>query len=296
MLQHSRFSIPFFPAAAASIFYRTPFPAGLSELSCCLWPSAASPTLLLLPLTHLASGEPNPPRAQAPTAGVFLPSLRSGVESRHAPLRVASSGSIGRAGKSFQTVRMMTAAAPSSEKKAAIVGPAWDNTPEYPSMGSAEFKADMDRVEALSKECGAMAAGLNLEDLESIDVQVLIEVSKKMDEAVILLSNCATYVSCEQSTDGGNEEARSIMAKIRSISSTLTQQVQPVSLALKLISDDKVNQFLAAMPSERFAVMHSRKQKDFTLSLAEENLVTALSVDGLNAWNQMHSAISVKKP
>jgi len=208
---------------------------------------------------------------------------------------VASSGSIGRAGKSFQTVRMMTAAAPSSEKKAAIVGPAWDNTPEYPSMGSAEFKADMDRVEALSKECGAMAAGLNLEDLESIDVQVLIEVSKKMDEAVILLSNCATYVSCEQSTDGGNEEARSIMAKIRSISSTLTQQVQPVSLALKLISDDKVNQFLAAMPSERFAVMHSRKQKDFTLSLAEENLVTALSVDGLNAWNQMHSAISVKK-
>lgn len=143
-------------------------------------------------------------------------------------------------------------------------------------MGSAEFKADMDRVQQLSRECGispclppsflppinplappsspidgpasspppcpvpfcilrsslslpstlntrffasglagAMALTLNLEDLESIDVKVLIEVTHKTNEAVVLLGNVshfAQHPSCCSGRILGPKPASSLTA------------------------------------------------------------------------------------
>lgn len=55
---------------------------------------------------------------------------------------------------------------------------------------------------------------------------------------------------------------------------------KPQRLNIHTPNMTQVKEYLAALPAETFGVMHSRKQKDFTLSLAEENLITALSVDG----------------
>ena len=50
-----------------------------------------------------------------------------------------------------------------------------------------------------------------------------------------------------------------MMSRIRAISSQLTQAVQPVSLALKLVSDDKIDEYLASLPAEAFQVGGGRR-------------------------------------
>jgi oligoendopeptidase F len=72
----------------------------------------------------------------------------------------------------------------------------------------------------------------------------------------------------------------------------MTQATQSASLAIKLAPDTKISEYLAKCPEESFNVEHQRKLKDFTLSLAEENLITAMSVDGNSAWSQLYTSIS----
>ena len=81
-------------------------------------------------------------------------------------------------------------------------------------------------------------------------------------------------------------------AKIRTMSSKMTQATQSASLAVKLAPEKKIAEYLAQCPEEAFNVEHQRKLKDLTLPLAEENLITALSVDGNSAWSQLYTSIS----
>ncbi|EKX41926.1 hypothetical protein GUITHDRAFT_95868 [Guillardia theta CCMP2712] len=104
--------------------------------------------------------------------------------------------------------------------------------------------------------------------------------------------NVATFASCESSVDGTNAQARATSAKVRALSAKLGQAAQPLSIALKLIPEDKVEKYLKELPHEEFSVRHQRKLRDFTLSLEEENLITALGVDGHSSWSQMYNTIS----
>merc|ERR1712127_700812 len=76
------------------------------------------------------------------------------------------------------------------------------------------------------------------------------------------------------------------------MSSKMTQATQSAALAIKLAPEEKIAEYLAQCPEEKFNVEHQRKLKDFTLDLAEENLITALSVDGNSAWSQLYSSTS----
>ncbi len=144
----------------------------------------------------------------------------------------------------------------------------------------------------MTDELSELSKQIDIEKLDSLDADVLVKITRKSTEAVVLLMNVATYVSCQSSVDGSNLEARAMQAKVRAMSSKLTQATQSASLAIKLAPDDKVAAYLAQCPEETFNVEHQRKLRDFTLSLAEENLITALSVDGNSAWSQLYTSIS----
>ena len=185
-------------------------------------------------------------------------------------------------------LRMVAAASAPSK----IAGPEWSNADEYASLDAPELKADLESVAKLVDQLKVLAGKIDLEKLDALDTAVLVEMTRKSTDAAVLLMNVATFASCESSVDGSNLDARSLTAKVRAISSKMTQATQSASLAIKLAPDSKIAEFLRECPEEKFNVEHQRKMRDFTLTLAEENLITALSVDGNSAWSQLYNSIS----
>uniref|UniRef100_A0A7S1H7V7 Peptidase M3A/M3B catalytic domain-containing protein n=1 Tax=Hemiselmis andersenii TaxID=464988 RepID=A0A7S1H7V7_HEMAN len=226
----------------------------------------------------------------APVRGLSSTSrLSSLAKYKSNPLRL-STVQAAKAGRATLPLRpCMTAAA---EPMTDIVGPAWDNSAEYEAIGSDAFNADLQKVEEMTASIKKACSSISLDALDDISVELLVSVSKELNEAIILLANAATFCSCELSVDGTNDAAKGEMARVRALSSSLTQASQPAALALRLCPDSVAEAYIKEVPSERFSVEHSRKLKDQTLSLPEENLITALSVDGLSSWNQLHSSIA----
>ena len=173
-----------------------------------------------------------------------------------------------------------------------IVGPEWNNSEEYTGLSSPQIKQDLKLVENLITEMNAISSKIDLSKLESVSTEDLVGITEKATQAGILLGNVGTFASCESAVDGTNTEALALSATVRSLSSRMTQAIQPASLALKLLPDAAVDRYIQRLPEEAFGVSHQRKLRDQTLSLAEENLLTALTVDGHQAWSQLYSSIS----
>jgi len=186
-------------------------------------------------------------------------------------------------------LRMVAAAGPAATK---IVGPEWNNSDEYAALDAPELKGDLASVSTLIEELSVLSTKIDMDKLDSLDASVLVDMTRKSTEAAVMLMNVATFAGCESSVDGSNLEARSLQATIRSMSSKMTQATQSASLAIKLAPDSKIAEYLTKCPEESFNVEHQRKLKDYTLSLTEENLITALSVDGNSAWSQLYTSIS----
>eukprot|EP00960_Hanusia_phi_P041654 755100-Hanusia_phi.AAC.7 len=232
---------------------------------------------VLSPSARLSSSLPS--FAQASSS--FLPSHLSAVRPQLlGKSRSRCSGSIGKGLR-------MTLAAP-----AKIDGPRWKNDEEYASLDDNKMKEDIEVVEKMVEDIASLSKKLDLKNLQGIDPSVLVQLSKKATDASVILMNVATFASCESSVDGTNANARAMSAKVRAISAKLGQAAQPLSIALKLIPEEKVEQYLKELPHEEFSVKHQRKLRDFTLSLEEENLITALGVDGHSSWSQMYNTIS----
>lgn len=182
-------------------------------------------------------------------------------------------------------------------------GPAWDNSAEYASLESPSLKAELDDALRLLIEIEALGATLsgeleNAHALEGACAQDVALQARRMSsvrwKALIALSNVSTYVNCELSTDGRNAAARSLFSQLQSLQARLAEAVQPLTQFLRVASAEAKNHYLDSPEtySETYLVNHDRKLKETTLPLAHENLLTALGVDGHNAWGNLYTNIS----
>ncbi len=182
-------------------------------------------------------------------------------------------------------------------------GPAWDNTSEYASLGAKELSQDLQKVQALIAELEGisreisplvpLAAQLSPEEGKTA-VALAQRAAKIQQEAMTLAWNCETYVSCEMSVDGKNAEAKTLYGKIQAIDSRLEEAYNPVYQFLKLTTDEVAQKFLDSPDTKprAFALTHSRKLRDQTLSLPEENLLISLTVNGPTAFGNLYDNIS----
>eukprot|EP00238_Polyblepharides_amylifera_P008418 CAMPEP_0196592824 /NCGR_PEP_ID=MMETSP1081-20130531/73902_1 /TAXON_ID=36882 /ORGANISM="Pyramimonas amylifera, Strain CCMP720" /LENGTH=692 /DNA_ID=CAMNT_0041916629 /DNA_START=117 /DNA_END=2195 /DNA_ORIENTATION=- len=173
-----------------------------------------------------------------------------------------------------------------------IVGPNWDNSDVYSNLKAARLESDLLEVEKLTEKLQQLCKSLDVEQPESVDVSVLVSVAELKLQAGTLLNDVQVFASCEQSTNGLNAEAKQVLARTRSLSSKLEQAIQPHTLMLRLAPHSAIQDYLTQVPAESFLVQHARKLRDTTLSLAEENIITALSLDGHSAWGHLYDAIS----
>lgn len=183
------------------------------------------------------------------------------------------------------------------------VGPNWDNSSEYGSIGDQKLIADLQRGEDLIaqiqeynprlREYVNRASQLALSEIDEI-VPCLLTVSELYEQAAILLGNVGTYISCAQSVDGSNSEAKTMMGRVRKEMATLFAAQKPMELLLTLGSSELIQKYLQGDRTqyERFNVESLRKTQDQRLSLAEEDLIIGLSVDGFTAWSTLYDNLS----
>ncbi len=184
-----------------------------------------------------------------------------------------------------------------------LTGPSWDNSSEYPTLHSPELYADLSHAEELTASLAALGKKLSplvakANQLSGVEREQGVcwaqEATILGEKASILLRNVATYLSCELSVDGKNAAAKTLAGKAEALEAQLGQAYNALEQLLKLADDQFIEAYLKpeAIAPHRFHVMHERQLQDQALSLAEEDLIIGLNVNGPKAWGNLYDNLS----
>ncbi len=182
-------------------------------------------------------------------------------------------------------------------------GPAWDLSTEYESPADPRVAADLARIDAAIVALGEANARLApaLADIETRTVAhaaATIETARAvhalLDDAGTHLNSLSTYANCLLSVDGRNQDALALQGQLEGRQKQLAEAAQPQSQFLKLASDEVIATYLDHHDTRAssYPVSHMRARRHEMLSLAEETLAGALSMDGIHAWGKLYTQLS----
>jgi oligoendopeptidase F len=108
------------------------------------------------------------------------------------------------------------------------------------------------------------------------------------------LSNVRTYISTALSTDTQDASANSWMPKLQKLSADLAEAMTPFNIFLLRADEPFITALLAdpALSESAFNLRHRRQLSDQLLSVAEEQLITALATSGLHAWGNLYDELA----
>ncbi|MBV1906627.1 MAG: M3 family oligoendopeptidase [Pseudomonadales bacterium] len=184
-----------------------------------------------------------------------------------------------------------------------LEGPQWDLSGEYPSPESAEIEADLAEVESLLERIEILNPQLEsilstVETLPAEGATALLddarEINGLLEKAQVLLHDPEVFASCLLSVDSQNAPAQTLEGRLQQYAKRFAAACEPLSQFLDLASGSLVTAYLDH-PTTRhaeFSVRRSRERRHEVLSLAEENMVSALSQDGIHAWGRMYGQLS----
>ena len=184
-----------------------------------------------------------------------------------------------------------------------VAGPVWDLSAEYASAVAPEIDDDLGAlerafgaIEALNATLVpqlATAAALSPDDAtEALGAARAIHALA--EQASPLLSNPLTYASCLLSVDARDEAAQALQGRLQRYQVRFAELLEPHAQFLKLVSDAVIAEYLndPGTAAAAFSVHHARARRLEMLSLNEENLVSALAVDGIGAWGRLYTQLS----
>ncbi|KAI0566628.1 Peptidase M3 [Gracilaria domingensis] len=200
----------------------------------------------------------------------------------------------------------MVSTVPAVEKSdaEAITGPSWQL--EYSATNDSQLITDLNEGKRLIEVIKSLADGIKHLVPEAANItpehvpesdliRTLTEMNRRYWEAVVLLSNVYTFGSCASSVDGSDEDAKKLTGQVQVSFSLLKQAFQPAQLILDLCPDEIFETYLAGdelAKEGEYMQRHSRKMKNYRLSLAEENTITTLGVTGHSSWGSMYTDLS----
>eukprot|EP00181_Compsopogon_caeruleus_P001680 CAMPEP_0184686594 /NCGR_PEP_ID=MMETSP0312-20130426/23119_1 /TAXON_ID=31354 /ORGANISM="Compsopogon coeruleus, Strain SAG 36.94" /LENGTH=642 /DNA_ID=CAMNT_0027141837 /DNA_START=480 /DNA_END=2408 /DNA_ORIENTATION=- len=187
-----------------------------------------------------------------------------------------------------------------------ISGPGWNLLDEYPALDSSELRADveeasfaMDQIERhamVLTPALQRASVMTAEEARALGVlDALADVFSLFWRSRTLLRNVAVYANCLSSVDGTNSEARKLVAKMSELGSRHERVGQPATIFLRQCSEEVLEAYLGLsedIAQSAFILEHSRKMRDHSLTLPEENLLSSLSVPGIFAWGSLYTDLS----
>ena len=179
----------------------------------------------------------------------------------------------------------------------------WDNTQFFNSTRDPEIETTIESLKAdIASIADACKLFTNLVDTaEAIDpadythlIDKIRPIYQQRKDVLKQLGNTGTFIYTALSVDTQDSSANSWMPMLQKLSADLEEGTKPLNIFLERASEDFVTVLLADSDLQEmsFLLRHARKQKDFSLSVAEEQLMTALATNGLHTWGNLYSELA----
>lgn len=170
-----------------------------------------------------------------------------------------------------------------------MTAPSWDLSIAYQDLNDTKIEQDIDLI----RQC-IQALGIHVDNRESPSVtQNAIQTSEAAGK---LLATINTFAHCHASIDASNDDAKSLIGRVAKLNSELSQAFAPYENTLTVAPESFITDVLTH-PSgdvygQAFQIECARKQAATKLSVAEEQLLTAMQVDGRDAWGRLYDNIT----
>ncbi len=190
-----------------------------------------------------------------------------------------------------------------SPSSAKFEGPSWDNSTVYKSLSAPEIAMDTEAAAKIVVQLKEQAVIVEkaIPTVRTIvlnDAKDYIVAARNATvlfvDALKIVSDQSTFASCAMSVDSSDALAKDLYNKSKVTYSRLIEAYNPVTLFLKLCSQEIFYDFLQdpRVAAEQFNLEQERLLRDTTLSLSEENLIIALNNNGPSAWGTLYGNLS----
>ncbi|KJY83373.1 oligoendopeptidase F [Vibrio galatheae] len=170
-----------------------------------------------------------------------------------------------------------------------MTAPSWNLSIAYQDLNDPKIEQDI----VLIKQC-IQALDLHVDNRDSVSVaQNAIQTSEAAGQ---LLATINTFAQCHASIDATDSEAKALVGRVAKLNSELSQAFAPYENTLTKAPDsfitDVLNHDSPDVAGQAFQIECTRKLAATKLSVAEEQLLTAMEVDGRDAWGRLYDNIT----
>lgn len=167
--------------------------------------------------------------------------------------------------------------------------PSWDLSIAYRDLNDAKIEQDIELIQ----QCIELLY-LHVEKRHIIlAMQNAIQTS---EAAGTLLSTINTFANCHASVDATHIEAKALLGRVAKLNSEMSQAFSPYEDTLIHAEPEFIDAVLehesADVAGQRFAIESSRKLSSSRLSVAEEQLLAAMKVDGRDGWGRLYDNLT----
>ena len=179
----------------------------------------------------------------------------------------------------------------------------WDNSHFYADSDDPRIAATVDQLKTAIADLADLCTPFTqqIETAESLPADqfddLLTQVKaahQQRTEISKQLGNLRTFISSILSVNARDASARKWKPTLQQLSAEMSQATKGLDVFLSRVSDDFIQSLIADPVLEElsFSLQHRRKLKDQLLSVAEEKLVTGLSVTGLQGWGNLYTELA----
>ncbi|MCK6264932.1 M3 family oligoendopeptidase [Vibrio sp. ZSDE26] len=170
-----------------------------------------------------------------------------------------------------------------------MTAPSWNLSIAYNGLNDPKIEQDIELI----KQC---ISALNINVEHRNQVSVMQNALQTSEAAGTLMATINTFATCHASVDSSDEDAKAMMGRIAKLSSELSQAFAPYSDTLTHKDEQYIEQVLdhesGDVAGQSFQLRCLRGLADTKLSVVEEQLLTAMEVDGKDAWGRLYDNIT----
>ncbi|EHN69649.1 M3 family oligoendopeptidase [Aliivibrio fischeri] len=168
-----------------------------------------------------------------------------------------------------------------------MTAPSWDLSIAFQSLQDPKLKQTISQLEQQIADFPQLDSDATVSQLQHAIL---------MKEAITVnLATVASYANCIASVDSANNEAKALVNHMTKLSSVLSQVFSPFLDSIVNSPLEQFEQIISEneeLNAHRFLLEEERKLVENRLSVKEEQLLSAMSVDGKNAWGKLYDNIT----
>lgn len=179
----------------------------------------------------------------------------------------------------------------------------WDNSAFFTGTDDPRIASVVDELKteigAIADACKPFSALIETADaLPPSDYEAIADeirpIQQQRKDLLRRMGNVSTFIYSALSVDTQDANANKWMPTLQKLSADLSEATTPLNVFLDRASEGFIDKLLSEpeLSDMAFLIQHSRKQKDFLLSVSEEQLLTAMATNGLHTWGNLYSELA----